>query len=150
MGAIAVVVTLFYLAIEIRQNSKIVEENSRQLRLGEVDATLQSFARYRALLAEPQMAEIYHRGSEDFGRLSETEKIQFNVVLDEYLLSYWALFHRLNEQAYDKSDWQSHLRALSEVLTRPGIAVWWRERKCSYPQKFVASIDDYFAAQNIG
>ena len=66
IGAIAVVATLFYLAVEIRQNSRIVEENSRQLRLGEVDATLQSFARYRALLAEPELADIYRRGSADF------------------------------------------------------------------------------------
>ena len=126
-----------------------MEENSRRLRLGEVDATLQSFDRYRALLAEPHLAEIYHRGSEDFGRLTETGKIQFNVVLDKYLFSYWALFHRLNEQAYDKPDWQSHLHALAEVLTRPGVIVWWRERKSTYPQKFVASIDDNFDAESI-
>ena len=56
VGAVAVVGTLFYLAIQIRQNNRVVEENSRQLRLGEVDATLQSFSRYRALLVDPQTA----------------------------------------------------------------------------------------------
>ena len=140
IGALAVVATLFYLAVQIRQNSEIVAEHSRQIRLGEVDATVQSFSRYRTLLAQPHMAEIYRRGCESFANLSDTEKIQFRVLLDEYIFSYWALYHRLEENAYAESDWQSHLPVLSATLKQPGVWEWWDERRLSFPAKFVESI----------
>ena len=97
-------------------------EHSRQIRLGEVDATVQSFSRYRTLLAQSPIADIYARGRQNFEQLTETEKIQMGVLLDEYIFSYWALYHRLQEDAYDESDWQAHLPVLSNLLSRPGVA----------------------------
>ena len=141
VGAIAVVATLFYLAAQIRQNSKIVDENSRQLRLSTVDATLEAFARYRALLSQPHIADIYVKGVQGTSELTEAEKLQFGIVLDEYLFSYWSVYRRVGESAYDESDWDAHLNALSQVLRQPGVAEWWAERKRSFPPAFVDSIE---------
>ena len=146
IGALAVVATLFYLAVQIRQNSQIVEEHSRQIRLGEVDATVQSFSRYRALLAQSHMADIYSRGRHNLEQLTETEKIQMSALLDEYIFSYWALYHRLQQNAYDESDWEAHLPVLSNMLSQPGVATWWDQRKTSFPPHFVASIATHVEA----
>lgn len=47
IGALAVVATLFYLAVQIRQNSQIVEEHSRQIRLGKL---MQPCNRFRVIV----------------------------------------------------------------------------------------------------
>lgn len=146
VGILVVIATLFYLAVQIRQNSQIVEEHSRQIRLGEVDATVQSFSCYRTLLAQSHIADIYTRSRHNFEQLTETEKVQMGVLLDEYIFSYWALYHRLQEEAYDESDWQAHLPVLSNMLSQPGVATWWRERKQSFPPQFVASIASHVEA----
>ena len=59
IGAIAVLVTLFYFAIQIRQNNRNVEESLRSLRLSAADATVASFSRYRELISQKEIAEIY-------------------------------------------------------------------------------------------
>ena len=47
IGATAVVATLFYFGIQIRQNNQNVEESLRGLRLSAADATVTAFSRYR-------------------------------------------------------------------------------------------------------
>ena len=143
IGAIAVVATLFYLAVQIRQNNRVVEENSRQLRLGEVDATLQSFSRFRGLIVNPDTAALLTRGLADYASLEEAEQIQVGAVLDEYMFSYWSVFQRMREGAYSEEDWHVHLKALAAMMSRSGAKQWWAQRKSNYPVKFVAYLDDY-------
>jgi hypothetical protein len=142
IGAFAVVATLFYLAVQIRQNNRNVEESLRRLRLGEVDATVQSFARYRSLLAQADLAAVYVKGVENYDGLSEPEKVQFGVVMDEYMFSYWSVFQRTEEGAYEAANLDSHLNALRLVLNKPGTAMWWSIRKVSFPAQFVAFLEE--------
>lgn len=65
MGAIAVFVTVAYLAVQIRQNTSAVRSVA-------VDASIQSVNEMRVLLAQnSEIAEIYINGSRDPASLSE-------------------------------------------------------------------------------
>ncbi|MGK0223063.1 MAG: hypothetical protein ACI9ON_002306 [Limisphaerales bacterium] len=146
VGAIAVLATLFYFAIQIRQNSRNVEESLRSLRLGAADSTVASFARYRELISQKDVAEIYVKGGKDYESLTECERVQFGAVMDEFLFSYWSVFKRVQEGAYEDADWQAHMASLREVLRRPGVAIWWGQRKAAFPPTFVQELDDHAVA----
>ena len=101
VGSIAVLITLIYFAIQIRQNNKHVETTLTTMRLVATDATVAGFARYRELLADMEIAEIYVRGSKKYDDLDEADQLRFSAVLEEYMFAYWSAFTRLQENAYD-------------------------------------------------
>jgi hypothetical protein len=143
IGAIAVLATLFYFGIQIRQNNRNVEESLRGLRLGAADATVAAFARYRELISQKEIAAIYVNGCTEYESLTEPERVQFGAVMDEYIFAYWSLFKRLEEDAYEKTDWESHMHALRDVLRRPGVVTWWTQRKIVFSPKFVKELDKH-------
>jgi hypothetical protein len=75
IGAVAVIATLFYLAVQIRQTNRHVEESLRSLRLDSTRSTVESFSRYRALISQSDLADIYVRGIADYSALSDSERI---------------------------------------------------------------------------
>ena len=140
VGAIAVVVTLAYLSVQIRQNSRTVEESVRALRLNAADSTVESFSRYRERLSRPEVAALFVKGIDDYFSLNEPERVQFGAVMDEYFFTYWSVFRRREEGTYEREDWNAHVNAIRQVLSRPGAADWWSERKSVYPPSFVSEL----------
>ena len=61
-------------------------------------------------------------------------------VIDEYLFSFWSVFRRVEEDAYEDGDWHAHVAHLQDVLRRPGVAKWWSQRKIVFPPKFVEEL----------
>ena len=74
VGAIAVVVSLIYLAVQIRQNT-------RSLRAGAFQQYRQQSAELRRLLAEPDMASVYRRGLYSPDQLTEEERTRFAAMM---------------------------------------------------------------------
>lgn len=140
VGALAVVITLGYLAVQIRQNTRNVEENVRALRLRAADSTVESFSRYRDRISQSDMAALFVSGMKDFAGLSEPDQVRFGAIMDEYMFSYWSVFMRTQEGTYQSADWNAHLGAIEQTLSRPGAAEWWRDRKQVYPPNFVAEL----------
>ena len=141
VGAVAVIATLFYLATQIRQSNRAVEESLRSIRLDSTRSTVESFARYRALISQPDLADIYLRGLSNYGSLSDVERIQFGAVVDEYLFCYSAMHQRMLEGTYERHAWESHTSALREFFANPGAAEWWGIKKHKFPLKFVSELD---------
>ena len=141
VGSIAVIATLFYLAVQIHQNNRNVEESIRTLRLNAMGFTVEAFSRYRALLAQSNLAAIYLKGMSDYGVLSDVERVQFGAIMDEYLFSYSSLQHRVLEGTFNKIDWNVHLVGLREILAEPGATAWWRQHKHRFRPGLVSEIE---------
>jgi hypothetical protein len=75
VGAIAVVLTLGYLALQIRQNTRL-------LRATALSATADAYLSFNRLLgSDPASAYVFQVGLEDFPSLSEAEQRQFLNLL---------------------------------------------------------------------
>jgi hypothetical protein len=71
LGAIAVVATLLYLAVQIRQNAQSVR-NAASLSVNEGLAEIN-----RRLSNDPEFAELWLRGLKDYRGLTEVERARF-------------------------------------------------------------------------
>ncbi len=71
LGALAVVITLVYLSIQLRQNTKALHSTATQ------SAHDQTTGAYRALSLEESLADIWVRGVRDPDSLSDTEIVRF-------------------------------------------------------------------------
>lgn len=79
VGAIAVLVTLIYLAIQMKQNTAAVATST-------YDSTMSGFNNINIMVANnPALASILNRGCMSPDELTEIENVQFNFILRCYV-----------------------------------------------------------------
>ena len=135
VGAIAVVVTLFYLAVQVRQNSTIVRATART----QTNQTLSEFTRFVA--SDADLLRIFHTSATEFEALSPDERRQHVYLLRYMFMSSEFLFEQHTDGLVTEAAWQRELRALCNALTRPHIAAWWELRKMAFDPRFVVAVD---------
>jgi len=119
IGGLAVIATLLYLAVQIRQNTKILRTSAEQ--------TADPVATISLAAQSPQNAAIYHRGLAGPEDLSPEERTQFYLFMASsfYVLHQGYRASELGTQSEDTwSKWQVY--ALRFYAAQPGVRTWWR------------------------
>ena len=75
IGGLAVIATLVYLAVQIRQNSRMLRSAGEQTTRSDSTATITLAAQ------TPENAAVFHKGLSDPGALSPEERTQFNLFM---------------------------------------------------------------------
>ena len=114
VGGVAVIVTLVYLAVQIRQ-----------YRLGMSSATfhstMQGFNQLNTMLgADPSLAEVLERGAKDPESLDPREQSQFVWLQRSYVNIYENLYQQFLRGACPESYWVRYARELKQTLDTPG------------------------------
>ena len=148
VGAAAVVISLVYLAAQIRQNNRQVEEQVRALRLQAYDAAGADFSTLRLHVSgSPQRASVWRRAKESYLELEPDEQAQANEMLHELMWAYQNIFSRMQGGAEDDILRRIVDRNLGHWLANPGFREWWRtERKTPYTEEFEALVHGACAA----
>lgn len=139
LGAAAVVVTLGYLAVQIRQNSQAVKNSAAQSLLSETNESL------RVASSSPTTARAVILGQTLFDELSESERAQFITWMFSWM--------RTTEQAYfqylqghiDKEIWEGHRAHHRQLINAPAIKTWWSHRRRFFSHKFQKYMDEVAA-----
>ena len=77
VGGLGVVLSLIYVAYQVRQNSRQIEQNSRHLEASMYLASGEGFSRWWSLLVEDaEAADLWRRGIEG-SDLNRVEKTRF-------------------------------------------------------------------------
>ena len=134
VGAAAVVISIVYLSIQIRQNTKAAQINAER-------EIAMYFAKALQDGADTALPGLYVRGSEDLTQLSEEEAAQF---------AFWNLgFFRFFQYAWDQrregnlsdSTWETIDLAFKTQLQSPGIRTVWKIRGNTFKQEFRDYVD---------
>ena len=125
VGAMAVVASLVYLAIQIRQNTQQIAARMEADRQEALERNINAANRVRELmLLHPDIASIYTRGRNSYISLAEAEKIRFDLLMRNVLSEFQASIARsvaLDPQGITltggtvKLDW---------LLANPGVREW--------------------------
>jgi hypothetical protein len=135
IGGIAVVVSLVYLAGQVRQNSKLLRASTAA-----TSAQL-DFGSSAILVEDPEVARIHWEGLADRDSLSEADRRRFDP--------YVGIAMRGTEQHYrfhrdgltGSEEWQSRKRQAGWWVQQPGIQQWWREWGGQYSDDFIDYVD---------
>jgi hypothetical protein len=142
VGGIAVLVTLIYLAIQIRQNTAQVKIASDIARTDTYARSVESFSQFRSLLvSDPEMADIYLRGSRDLGSLNPAESLRFYLILQQIFHTIQATIENTTATGTQVDD-PLHFYNLDVLLEQPGIRDWWAREKTRYEPKFVSLVNN--------
>jgi hypothetical protein len=135
IGAIAVILTLGYLAVQIRQNTRMLEASV-------LSATTNAHVAFNHLLgSDAAAARVFQVGLENFPSLSENEQRQFLNLLRAAFISYEHAFFSYRKGLLDAEVWSRYLRGLKDMLQLSHVSVWWKARKGAYTESFVSAIE---------
>jgi hypothetical protein len=127
-GAIAVIVTLVYLSIQVRQNSKLIRHQNHL-------SSSDQMTKFMALAAaSPQLADVFVRGRKGSSDLTEGEQLQFDMALALHLTVVEFHVRASDDVAYDP-DAPAWLEIVKYFLDNPGGVEFWRGyRGMFYPE----------------
>ena len=137
VGASAVVVSLVYLALQIRSQNKqeklsALREMSRELR------------GTTAMFANNDMSDIFVRANEDYSSLTDAESVQLIVLTTNIFRAWENAFLESKVGNLDESVWQGLSRDYTQTMGIPSFQYIWGLRKQNFDsefQKYVDSID---------
>ena len=135
VGAIAVVVSLIYLAVQVRQSTRaqLFENSSRVL-----DRTA---AMQAALSRDPAMAVLFSKGVTDPSKLTPQEWIQFTWALYEFFGALEFMFLAAKERSIPDEIWQRWSAATAWWMSFPGVREWWTVRPIPFADSFSAYVE---------
>ena len=142
LGGIGVIVTLIYLAVQIRQNTAQLRRNERYARNDAIDETVRGFNGFRLLLAgDAELASIWSRGLADPDSLDETEGVRFDLLRRTFTYTHQANIMRIGSVDPEGENLELMRVAFQEVLRTPGFETWWKRNRGRFMKQFVATVD---------
>ncbi|MEN8158577.1 MAG: hypothetical protein ABFS41_00740 [Myxococcota bacterium] len=125
IGGIAVLLTLIYLAVQLRQGNQLNQSESIRALLREYNSTL-------AQIQDPTFTDLFRRGSKDFEGLSRHDQARVHVWLEQLLRTSFAGF------ALDPKSANPGIQLINGTLAilirTPGFQEWWRRYHVGYEQ----------------
>lgn len=115
VGAIAVVASLLYLAVQVRQNTRQSRLGAQQAMVAELGMALQAQAQDR------EFASLLAKGLQNLGSLDPVEKVRFLSHIGHLLRLYEAVFFYHQEGTLDDRIWKGFEAAIADVMSYPGM-----------------------------
>jgi hypothetical protein len=136
LAAIAVLITLGYLAFQARQNSVLIKNTAR-------DATLRDFVDFRLLLFQNrEVAELYLKGLSGLEQLDDTDTARFTSGFSILVDGLDGLFSRMKDGTFDQ-DYEFLNSLLGRIFSSVGAREAWREMKYQHQSEFRAFVDEF-------
>lgn len=122
IGGLAVIATLIYLALQIRQNTFLLRRSVEQTTRADSTAVLHLLAQ------SPENAAVFHRGQVDSDALSPEERTHFYLLMQAnfYHLQFGYAAYKGGTQT--ESGWQVQWRTVQYFISRPGVRSWWKRQ----------------------
>ena len=114
VGAVAVVVSLLFLAIEVRRGRNATESAS-------VDSLAEGFNTLNAhLMGDPGLASVYLKGMSAPESLDEVEAIRFVAMGQSYINHFTTVMKYHDAGLLPQEEWLSHYHAMHHIFNSPG------------------------------
>jgi hypothetical protein len=134
LGAGAVVVSLFYLGIQIRTQNK-------QQQLAAVHDISTAFRETYTKFNDADIADILVRGNKDFASLTDTEKVRLFATVNPFLKVLEEAHEQYNQGRFDESMWQALVTQYSFFLSAPALEEIWKQRRGHFNPSFRDFVD---------
>ncbi len=134
-GAAAVVVTLFYLARQIREGAR----QDRRMQYAQLNRDFLQLP--GAIAHDESFSNVFYQGMVDPSSLSQAQRARFYSAVLITFRSLEALFHYHREGGVDDWGAASHQAAMVDLLGMPGFRCYWADRKHWYSAEFQKEVE---------
>ncbi len=134
LGAAGVIITLAYLAVQMRQSNRLAKRAA-------VQGVLASRAEMNRFIAsDPVLNDLVWKGMESPDDLDEREWTRFKAVFSTAIRHYEAIFLDNQEGLLPPGVWRSQESSMKRVLSMPGAQRLLRELESDFDEAFVRHV----------
>jgi hypothetical protein len=134
LGAIAVLITLIYLARQVKHGTKQAHLSSIQAVNASNDSAFEP-------IYIPENSKIFAKGQECFSSLDQHEKIVFDMLMTRLMASFSATTYQFDHGVYDEELYWGMVGFYASYIQSPGGAEWFREGKSRLSQSCVNNLE---------
>lgn len=136
LGAVGVIVSLVYLAAQIRQNTRTVRASSHHV----VNDSFGSFL--RLLVENERAADIFARGVGGLDGLEDDERDTFYTLCSMLFTHFDNAHLHYRSDLIEESQWQRWRIAIGWYVGFPGVHTWWSNRRGVYAEEFRELVEE--------
>ena len=135
IGVVAIVLSIVYLAIQIRQNTRAVRTSTHH-------GAAESHSQYLGAVAQDEnLARILRSAQSSISNLTEDEHFRLDMLLFQVFNHFENDFYLRREGVLPAPLAERFTKILASWLTQPGVREWWSQRKALMSRDFVAWVD---------
>lgn len=136
VGAIAVVASLLFVGVQLRQNTGAVRASASQSHSAVYHGIIAS------IVDDAGFARIWRRGLEDLASLDPDERVRFVAFASTLFRFYESSHVQWLRGQLDQEHWHTVEQQALSLRGQPGIGVWWQLRRSWHSKPF----QDWFEA----
>jgi len=125
VAAIGVIISLVYLATQIRQNTSAVRSSASQA----ITETRTDFL--KSISDSPEVARMFSNGLSDRESLDPVDRFRFDSMLNRFIATMENYDYQNRQGAMDAEQWARMRVVLRLFMSTPGGQAWWSSRRRS-------------------
>lgn len=141
LGATAVLVTLIYLAVQVRQTNSAGQRESFRGYVSELNNRLLEPQR------DPEFVELFQRANRDWSSISLRDQAVVSSVYSSYFFACAEVFALRESGDVDPALEYVADQAVASILQMPGPATWWKHGCSFYSPTFRNHVDRLLASE---
>lgn len=140
VSAIAVVISLIYVGVQVKQNTTATRVVTTQAHVESWNHVVSN------LCQSSETASNWHQGLQDLSRLEGGQRVQFFAQLSLVNRYYEASYLEWVSGVLDERLWSGLRAMLVDSMSYPGAREWWNHRRHHYCADYQQLVDTIFAA----
>ena len=130
IGGISVVISLVYLAVQIRQNTQTVRASAYQ-------SILAAAVQARLTVAQdPVLCRRMLDGLHESEKLTDDEKAQLRQTISAMLRLFENVFFQYRRSMVEEAIWESWRLTTIAMFSRPDVQEWWPSTREFFHEEF--------------
>ena len=130
VGSIAVIISIIYVAIQIRTNTEAERTSTYQAVVSDFGALNNTMA------STPELSHMFVEAMEDYHQLSADEKARISQLFFQCFRYFENMFYQHRKGYLDEEVWIGWKRLMLTYYSRPGFQTWWNFRKDVFSEPF--------------
>ena len=130
VGAVGVIATLGYLAVQIRQNTRSIRSSAYQ---SAVSSSVQIAA---DIATAESLSDVWAKGVFEYPTLTRAERFRFNNLAYSIFRSYENLWYQYQQGAIETDLWTGFRNMLVRDIETPGFVAFWESQQSIFSPEF--------------
>jgi hypothetical protein len=138
ISGLAVVVTLVYLALQIRHNTRAVRSSMHQ---DMVESTLRIA---ESMSDNPDVGRIVLKANEDYDNLTKEEFVRFEAYAERVFGNFESVFYSYRNSMIEQDLWESWEASYLADISRTAMRRFWHEDRPMHLRDYMEFIDQFY------
>ena len=130
ISSIGVVISLLYLAVQIRKNTETERMSTYQSVVSDFGSL------NRTMSSNAELSYLYVKAMEDFGELDSDEKARVSQLFFATFHYFENMFYQHKKGYLEEDVWRGWKRLMLTYHARPGFQTWWSIRRDVFSESF--------------